>query len=186
MVLIGVGEISDWNEISLLWNNISLLISEDVGTTASLIGTILTVYFAIRAKSAASAARLASEETRSMVAKLDLLFELTEVKRLLDDVISKLNANSWEMVAERCSSIRSLLAPIMRSTDKGLGSESQEMLATMLAQVKSLGETATKCHHGTIQTPAMPRLVAIVEEQKEAIAVTISEAKRLIGSDNEQ
>ncbi len=159
-------------------------ILEYLGTIASVLGAAFTVLFSVQAKTAANSAKLASIETRAQVSRLDVLSELSEAKRLMDDVVNRLHGSSWEIVSERCTSIRLIVAPIISAKEVNFSQSNHEKLVEVVAQMKTLSSTATKVRYDTVKEPNIPRLTALVDEQKETLTLAISEVKQMIGQGN--
>lgn len=157
---------------------------EYLGTIASVFGAGFTILFSAQAKTAATAARQASNETRAQVSRLDVLSELTEAKRLMDDVANRLHGRSWEIIAERCTAIRLIIAPITSTQEIEFSSDVSEKLVEVIAQMKILSATANKVRYQTIIEPSIPKLSGLVDEQKEVLTLAISEVKKMIGQGN--
>lgn len=167
--------------LSSIWNLIVLNFFEELGTIASVIGAVTTIYYSRRAKSAAVAATLAATETRAVVSKLSMLAEFNEMIRQLEDIRRRLDTKNWELIADKCSNLRVLLSPITADNEEYFSSDVFSRLVELHAQIKNLEQTADKQHFGAKVEPNLARIRSILSDQKETLMIASAEINTKLG-----
>jgi hypothetical protein len=157
------------------------LFFEHIGTFASILGAVLTVFFSFGAKSAADSAKKASVATREQVARINTLSDLGSAGSLLDDVGRRIHTESWDIVIERASAIRLLIAPIVSNSEIHFSEDLEGRLLELVAQMKSLHQMATKLKLKKLKAANLASITEILEDQKETLILALAEIKILLG-----
>lgn len=162
------------------------------GNLASVMGTGVTIYFAIGAQRAAEAARIASEQTKTKLSKVDLIHDLTRVSSALDDLHVRISLGSLDMIVERSNIVRQIIGPISqmesqsREDGKGiLKEETANRLSEMGTQMREISRSANSAQERSAEFRNVARTLEIVNDYREAIAIAISEVKSSLGEVNE-
>ena len=148
---------------------------------ASVVGAFLTVFYSVRAASAAEAASQAASETRKQVKTINLLADLNAALPLLGDLRRRLDGDSWEMVAERAQQIRLLISPLGRMVLEVCGDGFAESVGKIVVQMKLLGETSEKFRAAKIKEPSKAKLHSMLADQSEELVLIIAEVKERMG-----
>jgi hypothetical protein len=152
-----------------------------LGLVASVVGTILTVWYSAKAAGAAEAASHAASETRKQVKSINLLADLGSALSLLDDLRRRLDAGSWEMVSERSQQVRLLLSPLSRIVEEVCGQKYGETIGEVVVQMKILGETSEKIRSQKIREPQKSKLHSMLGDQSEHVVLVIADVKERMG-----
>lgn len=153
-----------------------------LGTFASVLGAVLTVYYSWGANRAARAARLAADQVREQLSKIDIMNDLSEALRLSDDLTRKLDTQSWELVMERSTAIRLKVVPSIQQGRRVYTDETIGRLTELASQMRALGDSAARARQEGARAPNIPRLQKLVSDQQEILTIAISEVKAKIGA----
>lgn len=168
--------------VDFFWTNIEIVASI-VGTIASILGAILTVIFSIKAKTAAESANEASKITREQLGKMSILTVLNDCLRLASDLNERLASENWEIIAERATSIRLVMSPMLTSNPEFFTEDLKNKLIQLVGQVKDISTEADKVRFNDKKKPDASRLRMVVSDQREVILIAIEQAKERLASD---
>lgn len=90
-------------------------LSAQWGNLASVAGLAITIWFAIRAKTAAEQARDAALQMKNRMATLDTLSEVSEAIALMGEIKTLQRLRAWDLVLDRYGNLRRRLVRIEQS-----------------------------------------------------------------------
>lgn len=155
-----------------------------VGTIASILGAVLTIVFSSKAKTAADAARVASNATMENIGRFNGLAELNSLLLTLDDLEGRLENSSWEMVSDRAQKARLCVAPLIANEHLVFSPDIDEGLNQIATQMRLLASAANRTRTNTeSKPPSLSRLLGIVSDQKEVAVLAIAELQRSLKQD---
>jgi hypothetical protein len=82
----------------------------------SIIGVLLTVYFSVGAKRAATAAKDASTATRIHIGKIEAAGIIRECLYMAEGLIAKVDTDQWETISEKSAIVRKNLVALRLQT----------------------------------------------------------------------
>jgi hypothetical protein len=151
-----------------------------IGFPIGVIGIFLTVRYSYKASRASEAAKQSSESTRRSIGHIDSLSNLEEGRRLLSDIQRRIEVQNWEIVAERCASIREIVAVVQSVGGADISQESTASLSVLGAQMRSLGGMADSVRLNG-RNPDVLRIRRVLSDQSEALAKVVAEFRTKIG-----
>lgn len=146
----------------------------------------MTAYYSKGAKSSAEAAKEAARETRNSVSLIDSIGTLSEISRLLDDLRRRLETRNWELISERCASLRALIAQIDANRLIVDSDEIANTIAFFREDIKKLGERADKIRFGKVAEPDLAKLSSNLASHTETMVRTTLYVKTRLGDTSER
>lgn len=113
------------------------------GIVLSLIGFSATLVAVFRAKSTAEAARLAADQARGQVRKLDLISEMATVLRLAEELKRLHRSNAYDILPDRYSDLR-LKVMVIRESKLFTDQEDQSLLQDVVVRLSALEQALDK------------------------------------------
>lgn len=149
------------------------------GDLASLLGVILTVWFASRAKTAADQARVAAEQVRDQLSRFDTIAELSEAITIIEEIMRLQRTQAWEVVwdivLDRYVTLQSHLARTREGV--GIGEEHRLVLQAAIRgfriMVMGIEKARTELEKEQLDTAALNRYASEQAEALEKIRVAM-------------
>lgn len=107
-----------FNYIIIVWvatvpgDAIVAFLKSNWGNLVTVLGFIVTILTILRAKTAAVSARQAAEATKAQLSRVNTLDEFSSAIAIMDEIKRLHRAGAWELVPDRYSVLRRLLASI--------------------------------------------------------------------------
>ncbi|WP_156945679.1 hypothetical protein [Roseicyclus elongatus] len=160
-------------------------IADVVGISVSIFGAGATVFFSIRAKTSADAARVAAMAAREKYSGVTVLSSLNIAVTLLNDLTNRLSSGSWELAEERSTALRTMIAPIAINQRELFSDQTHRKLLEFISKMKSVAEASDRAQFTNSSQPSRPRLLGIVREEKQTLAIAIDEVKERLAADEQ-
>jgi len=160
------------------------LVEEHLGTSASIVGAWLTVLYARRAKSAADNASHVAQATKDQLASVSVLTLLNDGLRLAGDLNQRVADENWELIEERASSLRLLIASMVKANEELFSADLQPKLIQLTAQMTNLASEADKVRFNGRKPPDQSNIRRLVKDQQEVLLMAIEEVKGRLESND--
>lgn len=148
------------------------------GNIASVLGTLITIFFAVKAKQAAVSARSAAEAARDRVKSSDQLGQLHTCLRLMADISVRTDQQSWDVVREKAREARLAILPVANSPSTSLDSVRLSSLSDVAVALKSIADLSGKYSPGKSMPSASNRIKQMVTEHEEHLILAILDLQR--------
>lgn len=107
------------------------------GNLVTILGFIVTILTILRTKTAAVAARQAAEATKAQVSRVNTVADFSSALAIMDEIKRLHRARAWELVPDRYSMLRRLLASI-QTLNPDLTEEQKTILAGAAVQFRTM------------------------------------------------
>lgn len=121
------------------------------GTLASVIGAVLTVYYARGAKSASQAAEAAAKRMRMNLTKLDYISVISSIRQELSELKRNLIDENYLRANQICVHINSMIISISNSDDDGAIAGWNTLLSKMRGDLHDLAGKCIKVSENSIK-----------------------------------
>lgn len=151
-----INQIYDW-----LIRNIS-----DVLAITGIVATLIQSY---KAKTAAVAAKEASEETRKKMRAVETSVILQECLHDAENLLQRVDLENWESASDTAFRIRKNLIAVKASTNGSLSEDINSSLDETIVQIKIINETSDRAKHGSGKAVSKTRLASAIRSQIDVI-----------------
>lgn len=163
-----------------LWATASFF-GRNWGNIASVLGAVATVYFSLRASSAAIRADEAAQKTREQIKSFDLLSELNRIDSRISELLVRIETEDWSLVADRAIEARQSVAAVIAASENKISKQTIEKLTAAVTQFRSIAQSADRARKPKKSGPDTTRLRRIAADQQEAVRNAVVEVKIKIG-----
>lgn len=136
------------------------------GTVLSLCGIFIAIHQAVKAKNAAEAAKNAADNARSKILNVDLLFDVTRVVGLMDELHGLIGQRAWILVVDRANRICDSIHSVNLQAEGALTKDLRGKLTLASSQVRILATAADKAAVSEGADPDLRKYRKILVSQK--------------------
>lgn len=141
-------------------------IVKNISNILSLIGIGITIRLADKAKTAAEAAKSASEDTKNKIYHIKASLVIQECIHDTENIIRRIELDNWESVSDFASRVRkNLIMAKSNISDNSLSTSLEEIIV----QIKIINEASDKAKHGSGRPPNKSRFISTIRLQVDAM-----------------
>jgi hypothetical protein len=149
------------------------------GNLASVIGSVLTVYYARSALSAANLAKQASLEAKSRIYAIDWVLQFSEVVANIDSLLIHVGEQTdWQRVSADCTRLRSQAAVAYNDPRAVADDTWRKKLQQSPTQFSNIATIADTFSQDAEKLPDKVRIRKILSSQRELFSICLEQAKQ--------
>ncbi len=161
-------------------------VKQNLSDILSISGIALTLLFSAGAKKSANAAKLAAENTRIHLKKVEVVSALQDCLYMAQNLLDRVDKEEWEIIGNVAADIKLRLISIRHSSE---GSPDEDRASRIQEAIVEFGLITGRCDKfrfgsDSAQPVSKPRMLASIRRQIENIAEAQESAKRKLGEAN--
>lgn len=145
---------------------------------ATMVGLVLTLFVARRARTAAEAAETAARDAKEKVMRQSSLVNFASAISVMEDLMRLHRGKEWAASLERHPQLRRMLLDL-REGSRGISPEQQTVVSSSVLQLKTIQELIEKHLSDGEDPPKVDRLNNILNTEIEKLYTVSSALKNL-------
>jgi hypothetical protein len=149
------------------------------GNFVTILGFIVTILTLLRTKTAAVAAQQAAEDTKAQLSRVNTLGEFSSAIAIMDEIKRLHRAGAWELVPDRYSVLRRLLASV-QTLNPDLTIEQKTVLGSAIVQFRTMENKVEAARHARrlsdLNLARFNRVVAKQLDELDKVMLSIRQA----------
>ena len=149
------------------------------GNIASVIGAVLTVFYAWGAKSAAVAAKEAAMGAQARIYAVDYVLHFSSIVVEIDSLLQRIlsDVDDWHRISNDCTKLRSFAAVAKQADEKLLDEETRRRLVRSPTQFLSISQVVLSPDQPDRSVQLM-KIKKVLSDQRELYSVALNQVKQ--------